>query len=223
MPPWKDERHEVYYYLNLVEEAGNILLGVRPEMPENPSLELPVSEYRRRDARAIFKQNGVHTGPVVVLAAGSTNSRAKRWGIENYAALNDRLQEELGANVVLLGAQEEVEISDRIRALSRHKPIDLAGKTTLGQAAAVLAEARIMVSNDMGLAHVAPAVGTETIIIFGPTNHVMTRPFSPRAEIIRAGVECSPCMFRDCPIDHRCMTRISVSQVFERVREKLGQ
>jgi heptosyltransferase-2 len=67
----------------------------------------------------------------------------------------------------------------------------------------------------MGLAHLAPAVGTRTIVLFGPTNPVTTRPLSELAEVIRVDVECSPCMLRECPIDHRCMTRITVDRVFE--------
>ena len=90
------------------------------------------------------------------------------------------------------------------------------------EAAAILSEIDLLVSNDMGLAHLAPAVGAETIVIFGPTNPETTAPFSERAQIIRHKVECAPCMLRDCPIDHRCMTGVSVDQVFERVDEALN-
>jgi len=86
-----------------------------------------------------------------------------------------------------------------------------------------LSEIDLLVSNDMGLAHLAPAVGTKTVVIFGPTNPVTTRPFSDQASVISAGVECSPCMLRECPIDHRCMTRVSADEVFERVKAKLPE
>jgi heptosyltransferase-2 len=65
-------------------------------------------------------------------------------------------------------------------------------------------------------------VDTPTIAIFGPTNAETTRPFSFNAEVIRKDVECSPCMLRDCPIDHRCMTRISVDEVFEAAKLRLN-
>jgi heptosyltransferase-2 len=91
----------------------------------------------------------------------------------------------------------------------------------ISEAAAILAEVDLLISNDMGLSHIAPAVGTKTLVIFGPTNDKTTRPFPAIAEIIRKNVECSPCMLRDCPIDHRCMTRISADEVFEMAREKL--
>jgi heptosyltransferase-2 len=100
-------------------------------------------------------------------------------------------------------------------SLAKNKPFDLTGKTDVGQAAAVLSEVDLLISNDMGLAHIAPSVGTKTIVIFGPTNPETTRPFSDNSIVIREPVECSPCMLRDCPIDHRCMTRISPQRVFE--------
>ncbi len=98
----------------------------------------------------------------------------------------------------------------------------LTGKTSLSEAVAVLSEVDLLVANDMGLAHVAPAVGTKTLVIFGPTNPLTTQPIG--AEIIRREtVECSPCMLRDCPIDHRCMTRISADEVFEKALLILNQ
>src|SRR4029450_9881148 len=111
--------------------------------------------------------------------------------------------------------------SKRVVELSNRKPFDLTGETDVALAAAVLGEVDLLISNDMGLAHLAPAVGTETLVIFGPTNPETTRPFSEKASIITANVECSPCMLRDCPIDHRCMTRVTPEEVFERASEIL--
>ena len=156
---------------------------------------------------------------IIALGVGSTNSRAKRWAAESYAELNDKLQNESNANVVLVGAKDELDVSNEVFEKSKRKPTILTGKTSLAEAAAILSEIDLLVSNDMGLAHVASAVGTKTLVIFGPTNPATTRPWN--AEIIYKAVECAPCMLRDCPIDHRCMTRISADEVFERVKEKL--
>jgi heptosyltransferase-2 len=158
----------------------------------------------------------------VAIGAGSTNSRAKRWLPERFAELNDRLQRELGANVILLGSAGEEKVANKVMEKSVFKPIRLTGKTTLDEAVSILAEVDLLISNDMGLAHIAPATGTDTIVIFGPTNPDTTRPFSQRAEIIRKDVECSPCMLRDCPIDHRCMTWISTDDVFRAAAKKLS-
>ena len=108
----------------------------------------------------------------------------------------------------------------KVSEKSRLKPVILTGETDLSQAVAILAEIDLLVANDMGLAHVAPATGTKTLVIFGPTNDRTTRPVN--SEIIRKKVECSPCMLRDCPIDHRCMTRISPDEVFHQAKTMLA-
>ena len=84
----------------------------------------------------------------------------------------------------------------------------------MAEATAILSEIDLLVSNDMGLAHIASAVGTKTLVIFGPTNPATTKPWN--SEIIYKNVECSPCMLRDCPIDHRCMTRITADEIYSK-------
>lgn len=214
VPAWKKSRHEIFYYLNLVAEIEKSLSGSTKVWENEPLFQLNVSEKRRIEAREIMKGQGVDLSrKTVALGVGSTNSRAKRWQAESYAKLNDRLQTELNANVILVGAADEIEVSAEVAEKANLKPIVLTGKTNLSQAVAVLSEIDLLVANDMGLAHVAPATGTKTLVVFGPTNDKTTRPIG--AEIIRKNVECSPCMLRVCPIDHRCMTRITPDEVFE--------
>jgi heptosyltransferase II len=221
VPTWKNSRHEVLFYLELVAAVEKSFFN-RGTKPDDLTPRLSVPDARQSQARELLHGAGVDVSrKTIALAAGSTNSRAKRWLPERFAELNDRLQTELNANVLLLGAGEERDVSKRVFELSRLKPIDLTGETDLAGAAAVLSEIDMLVSNDMGLAHLAPAVGTKTVVIFGPTNPVTTRPFSDQASIVSAGVECSPCMLRECPIDHRCMTRVSADEVFERVKARL--
>jgi heptosyltransferase-2 len=215
IPAWKNHRHEVFYYLNLMSQIEKSFFKTQTILANKPRFDLTVSGERRFAARKILEENGVDTTrKTVALGVGSTNSRAKRWQTESYAALNDLLQTELNANVILVGAKDETDVSTAVYEKSKIKPYVLTGKTTLAEIVAVLSEIDLLVSNDMGLAHVAPAVGTKTLVIFGPTNEKTTRPFPEIAEIIRRNVECSPCMLRDCPIDHRCMTRISPIEVF---------
>ena len=222
VPDWKDDRHEVFYYLNLVDQIERSY-GVH-DSAEPPDTRIAVSETDRTTARQMLESHGVDPSRTIIgLAPGSTNSRAKRWTPEGFARLNDLLQAELEATVVLLGSQGDSDVSSRVIELSESKPVDLTGRTDIAMAAGVLSNLDLLVSNDMGLAHLAPAVGTRTIVIFGPTNPVTTRPFSELASIISAGVECSPCMLRDCPIDHRCMTRITPDMVFARAKELLNR
>ena len=90
----------------------------------------------------------------------------------------------------------------------------LTGQTSVAEATAIISVADVLITNDTGPAHIGSAVGTPTLVIFGPTNPLTTRPFAPNAEIIRQKPDCAPCMLRDCPIDHRCMTGITPEEVF---------
>lgn len=220
VPDWKNTRHEINYYLNLVAEFEKKLYGETKVFENAPKVELNVSEGRKSHAREILRASGVDLSkPVVALCPGSTNSRAKRWHADSYAKLNDKLQRELNCNVILIGSQDELEVSEMVAKSAQIKPIVLTGKTTLSEASAILSICEVLVSNDTGPAHIGAAVGAKTLVIFGPTNPLTTHPIN--AEIIRKNVKCSPCMLRDCPIDHRCMTQILPSEVFGKVIDLL--
>ena len=222
VPEWKNRRHEVFYYLNIVAEIEKKFQGATTVWEREPHFELDVSEERKTRARKMLAENGVDLSKkIVVFVAGSTNSRAKRWQTESYAQLNDRIQIEQNANVVLIGSKDELDVSIEVAAKSNTKPIILTGKTDLAEAAAILSVCDLVVSNDTGPAHIAAALGTKTLVIFGPTNPLTTRPFPENAEIFYKNVECSPCMLRDCPIDHRCMTRISTEEVLVKAQDLL--
>ncbi len=222
IPSWRKEKHETFYYLNLISEIGKHF-SIKPgDDKENPDFSLHVSERRRKEAREVLKEAGIdHSERVVAMGVGSENSRAKRWQPEGYARLNDMIQNELQSKVVLLGSQKEKEIAGRVSELSKTKPPVLAGKTSLGEAVSILAEADLLVSNDMGLAHVSSAVGTKTLTIFGPTNPKTTKPWNSEI-IVRKDVECAPCLLRDCPIDHPCMAKIAPETVFEKAARLLS-
>lgn len=220
VPAWKNERHEIFYYLNVVAEIEKRFFGETKAWENEPQFDLTVSEERKIAARKILSENAVDLSKkTVAFAAGSTNSRAKRWHAESYAELNDKIQSAENANVILIGSPEETDVSLEVTEKSKIKPIILTGKTTLAEATAILSVCDLLVSNDTGPAHVSAALGTKTLVIFGPTNPKTTQPWN--SQIIYKNVECSPCMLRDCPIDHRCMTRISSEEVFQIVKEKL--
>jgi heptosyltransferase-2 len=217
IPSWKNNRHEAFYYLNLIKEIEKKLLGTETVSDDFSAIDLRVSDERLIAAQEILEKNGVDlTKKTVALGVGSTNSNAKRWHAASFAKLNDLLQKETNCNVVLVGAKSEIDVSDEVFENSNIKPIVLTGKTSLSEVVALLAKIDLLISNDMGLAHIAPAVGTKTLVIFGPTNEKTTQPIG--SEIIRKMPDCAPCMLRDCPIDHRCMTQISPFEVFEKAK-----
>jgi heptosyltransferase II len=223
LPAWKDERHESFYYLNLVTELEVFLSGIPQAEPTEPRFDLRVSEERKRKALQLLREHGARpNAPLTVLCPGSINSRAKRWPAERYAELADRLAES-GSNVALIGSPAELDVSNEVCKHARSRPIVLTGKTTVAQVAAIISIADVLITNDTGPSHIGAAIKTPTIVIFGPTNPLTTYPMSASAEIIRRAPDCAPCMLRDCPIDHRCMTAITPEAVFERASILISQ
>jgi heptosyltransferase-2 len=214
LPAWKDERHEIFYYLNLVAELERILCGPSEVESNQPPFALAVSADRQQRAKEFLREHGLRPGaPLVLLCPGSINSRAKRWPAERYAAVADHFAK-AGASVALIGSPAELEVSNEVSRHTMNKPIVLTGQTSVAQATAIISVADVLITNDTGPAHIGSAVGTPTLVVFGPTNPLTTQPFAPNAEIIRQQPDCAPCMLRDCPIDHRCMTAISPEEVF---------
>ncbi len=222
VPAWRGQKHEVFYYLNVVAELERLLGPTASNAASNaPGAGLHVSAARSDDARSLLRAAGARLDrALVALCPGSTNSRAKRWPSERFAELADRLAA-YGSEVVLIGAPEESEVTEEVLRQTRHRPIVLTGRTSLAQSAAVLSVADLLVTNDTGPAHVAAALGRPVVVVFGPTDPTTTRPFSELATVVRRPPECAPCMLRDCPIDHRCMTAVTAEEVFGHARRAL--
>lgn len=220
LPEWRETRHEIYYYLNIVAEIEALLGWSSQKMEPDCSINIPPGN--RLNARNFLQGRGLQKGtPAIVFCPGSINSRAKRWPAERYAELGDRLVEDCDARILLIGSKGELEISQKVSSLMHNKPIVLTGETDLAELIAILDLVDLVVTNDTGPAHIATALGRPTLVIFGPTNPATTRPFGRSAQILRHPPECAPCMLRDCPIDHRCMTAITPDEVFERARNML--
>ncbi len=222
-PDWHNTRHEVFYYLNIVAELKRLLFGSTEIESREPEINLVVSEKRRREAAELLRESGVALDrPLVALCPGSTNSRAKRWPAERFAQVADKFIDEAGASLILVGSAGEAEVAREVSSLMRNRPEILAGRTTLAEAVAVLSLVDLLITNDTGPAHIAAALNRPTLVIFGPTDPVTTRPYSKTAEIIRRPPDCAPCMLRDCPIDHRCMTAITPDEVFHRALQMMS-
>lgn len=210
--------HERFYYLELLRRAGII-----EELPEAGSIELSNLTEARQAGEALFRQMGF-TGEVVGLSPGAQNSRAKQWMPEGFAAAAVQLARALQAGVALFGSAAERPLAQAIAEAIRragHPVLNLAGETSLGQFIELAAACRAFLTNDSGAMHVAAAVGAPTVAVFGPTIVEATGPVSPRARVVREPVDCSPCMLRDCPTDHRCMRRISAKRVAQAALELL--
>lgn len=217
--------HETYYYLELLRRAG--WLARLPVVARIPLTPAPAAVERMRaclrEREGASRTGANRTGRLrVVLAPGATYGSAKCWLPERYAELADRLVEAYDAAVLLCGAPAEARLGQAIAARMRAPAISLIGQTTLEEFLALLPCADLFIGNDSGAMHLAAGVGLPQVLIFGPTDELGTGPLNPRARLVKQPVSCSPCFLRQCPIDHRCMTRVSVEAVWQAVEAALA-
>jgi heptosyltransferase-2 len=213
VPRPKGSRHQARYYQHLMEALG------APAGPLEPVLTAGADDVAA--ARALLTARGWDgERPLVALAPGAAYGHAKRWPPERYAALVSTLVSNHGATCVLVGAGVDAEATRLVRELAaaeaRPHVIDMANLTTLRTLAGVLALAGACVSNDSGAMHLAAAVGVRVVALFGPTRDKETAPLARAARpatILIHDVFCRPCMLRECPIDHRCMTGLDPARV----------
>jgi heptosyltransferase-2 len=207
--------HERFYYLELLRRAGIIDT-------------LPASDAIRLEGAAAAKQAGVGRfralglgDTVIGISPGAAYGSAKRWLPERFAETAIRLAGELNASVAIFGSKSERDLCEKVRTLITAPVKNFAGETSLAEFIQFTAACRIYLTNDSGAMHIASALGVPTVAIFGATNHVTTGPTGPLARIVREDVECSPCLRRECPIDHRCMTRVGAGRVADVALELL--
>ncbi|KAF0200391.1 MAG: heptosyltransferase II, partial [bacterium] len=214
--------HQIYYYLHIVSQLEERLFGKSQVDFENVKYHLPVKDERKKAIKEKLKEFDIDTSKkLVAINPGATNSRAKRWPIDQFTELADRLVS-AGVEVVFIGAEAELDITESVIKKMWQPAKILTGKTSLSESIAFLSICDLLISNDTGPAYISAALDRPTLTIFGPTDDKMICPFGTQAELIRKEVECSPCMLKDCPIDHRCMKGITVQMVLNRTVELLG-
>ena len=227
--PCPPDHHDAELYLDTARALG--LSISEPHLEFYPSQD-DVAWAQTRLAAA-FPTTDQEASPLVALHPGGgvnpgAKLTAKRWLPERYTLLAERLIKD-GARVVLLGAiSEHPAISEMMSLLNKANPaysaatLDLSGETTLGQLAAVLKQCCLFVGNDAGPMHLAAAVGTPVVVIFGPTDPALCGPFATKSVTVYKKLPCSPCFVKgrmtvDCA-DYRCMTAVSVDDVWQAVK-----
>jgi len=215
-------RHQIYYYLDLLYQTGLSPLNYLEEPDFKPDIHLEAGSKGVQLADQLLKAAGPPSqGPLVILNPGAYYGSAKRWFSDRYAALADRLVDEIKADIVLVGSREEQTLAQEIQTIAQHPLKILTGQTSLLSLMGLLSRCDLLVTNDSGPMHLAAAQDTPQIALFGSTDEVATGPFSPKARVLHKHVECSPCLLRECPIDLRCFSRITVDEVYDAVRAAL--
>jgi heptosyltransferase-2 len=208
-------RHRMYYYLHLIEPLG------RYPSPTLPSLAL--NGTQERWAGMFLSNSGLKGKMLVGLNPGATYGEAKCWPPERFAELGRRLIKDSRASILIFGSSRprEKALNATIAQGIGEGCLNITGETSLWQLAALLRHCRLLVTNDTGTMHIAAAVGTRVVAIFGPTDPCATSPLGEGHVVIRRDVSCSPCLKRVCPEDHRCMDMIEVEEVYNIVGMQL--
>jgi heptosyltransferase-2 len=212
--------HLTSYYLNIALQLERRLSGSSTIEIESGVPSLQVGNQLGQSGREFLGRHGIDPAkPIAAINPGATNSRAKQWLAERFAQTADILARSKGFQTVVIGTAGDAAVARTVVDAMETPASVLAGRTSLADLKAILSCCSLVVSNDTGAAHLASALGVPTVVIFGPTEHHSTRPLSELAAVVRREVECSPCMLRDCPIDHRCMTGVTVDDVCARADE----
>ncbi len=220
--------HLIDYYRGILKGAGLV--------DDGRKLDLFISDSEKVEAAKIIESYGINIKKekVIGINPGAAGGTAKKWFPERYAELAKRLAQRFNTKILIFGSKSDEELGDKINETASKTInesdkicINLAGKTTLRQAFALIEKCDLFITNDSGLMHAAAAIGTRQVAIIGSTDHIATAPSSRNSFMIRVPVPCSPCLKPHCPKKesdsdyHTCMDKISVDMVMEKCESVL--
>jgi len=213
-------------YMGLAHYLGSQDRDLRLQLFVTASEKREASELLTRCGLdpEIYRPGAAGEPPLILLNPGAQYGAAKCWRPENFAELADRLIDELSATVLLSGAPKERQIIESIKRCMRRAVLDLSNKgLTLGSLKEIVRRCDLMVTNDTGPRHIAAALDVPVVTIFGPTYPEWTEIYFEKERKVAVKVFCGPCQKKVCPLDHRCMTRVTPGMVFDASMTLLGR
>ena len=220
-PDGRRQVHQVQYYWNLLKPLGTTGEPSRPE--------LYVSSEEERSMADRLAQAGIDAADVLIgINPGSTYGGAKRWMPDRFADTAERLCRAVNqagtrrAAVIVFGAKGEEALGRQVASRLTAPVVILSGSTTIRQLMAAVKRCTLLITNDTGPMHIASAFRVPVVAVFGPTDWRTTSPYGENHALVHHPVDCAPCMLRECPIDHRCMTGVTVDEVYRASLQQLG-
>jgi ADP-heptose:LPS heptosyltransferase len=211
--PYPDNWPEVFRNLGLAYLLGCPNGFPELEFPLFPEDQHEAAELLRALSRADRPWIGIHTG---------ARAPARRWPVEYFATVADTLAQRFDARIILTGSTDELTTVREVEAQLTAQALNIAGKTSLGGLAALISKLDLFITNDTGPAHIANAVDTPSITLFGPVDPRRWASHNRvRHPILRQPVSCSPCPYWECPIDHRCLRWITPDMVIAQAEHML--
>ena len=211
VPQNQDCIHLVDYYLKIVKAAGASDVGVQ--------FVLPQDDVAADSVRKLLAKHSIEPDNYAVLVPGSARED-KRWPIERFAQLADRISSSFGLSVIMAGSAPERSYIEKSKETANVSVANLAGKTSLAELVALLKDARLVVSGDTGPGHIAAALGVPVVLIFGPTNPARVEPYK-RSECVVAVDPNGRGLKADSYDPRHGIKRITVEQVYQKVCEQM--
>lgn len=210
-------KHEMEYTLDVVRA-----LGIEPKESEP---YMPLRDESEQKIEEMLKAHNVKPGELLTAIHPGASCISKRWPAVNFAILSDWIAQRFGARVVIIGDKSTAEISKEIMQEMIYKPIDLVGKITVSELASLLKRCALFVSNDSGPVHVASAVGTWVISIFGRKEPGLSPlrwgPLGLKGRALQKAVDCARCLAHKCDVDFKCLRALTAEDVFKEAEDIL--
>ncbi len=214
----KGDKHEVDYNFDLLKEAGFDAEGA-DRMPL-----IATNENEKRLVDSVLRDRSLRDGMIALHAGASCPS--KRWPAERFAEVADMLADKYGFQIVLVGGDETSVFSKEVAGAMKNKAVDLTGIFLVGELAEFLSRVRLFISNDSGPVHVAVAVGTPVVVIFGRQERGLSpkrwRPLGENDIVLHKGSECEICRAHNCDKDFKCLKAVTTDEVREAAEKLLG-
>lgn len=212
-PCYESMQHLVYTYKYLLQPLGIPLSQTKPR--------IQITEEEKEEMKKWLQRWGVSSSAQLIgINPGAAYGSAKCWPPERFKSVIKKLSSHPDISILVFGDEGTAEIAKQICHGCSANVIDLSTKTTLRQLITLISLCDLLLTNDSGPMHIASAVQTPLVAIFGSTSEVKTGPYEG-GTIIHKHVECSPCYLRTCPIDFRCMKQIEVNEVLSAIQNIL--
>jgi len=213
------EKHEAEYSLDVLRH-----LGIEPEF-SNPVIYVQAEDEKK--AGEILRGLGVKQGERFAILHPGASCKSKMWSPENFAKIGDALIESLKIKVMINLAPDQAVLGEKVIGIMGNKPIFFCDPTSLGELAALFKKSSLVISNDSGPVHIAAAVGTPVISIFGRNQKGLSparwRPLGDKAIAIHKDVGCIDCLAHDCRKGFLCLKAISAEEVFKEAKRFLDK
>jgi len=202
-------KHEIEYALDILKYIG--------VDAKDKTLYMPIQGECEDRAKDILARNGIRDSDAIIVINPGASCASKRWSAERFAKLADSLVAGRGAKILIISGSADKDFGDRVASFMTKRHLNLSGKTTIGDIASILRRARLFISNDSGPVHVACAVGTPAIAIFGRSDRGLSpKRWGPTGKgdvVLHKDVGCEVCLAHNCQRGFKCLEAITVEEV----------